>query len=152
MKTIITTLVTLCCALEMTATAEPADAGKQDVLQTLAKVAFMGQAVSNELTRISSAETIPTELRRLASNAVRHHDNAATNSYEQLNAFITTWTITNEPPVSSSTILLMKRTLEYSKSAVVQLDALTQNTNYPAPYRDAAARILSTVRGDNQRK
>jgi hypothetical protein len=145
MTKIITMLAAISCAVGLANAADLVDARLQDVFQTLSKVALMGQAVSGELKKISSDSNISDDLRQLATQAVDHHDNAGTNSYEQLKLFISTWTITNEPPVSSNTVLLMKRILEYGASAKVQLEAFSLNTNTPVAYRESASRILSVL-------
>lgn len=118
-------------------------------VQVLSKVAYMGKAVSNELVNISTNENIATDLRQYAGNVLANHDTAGTNAYDTLESFITGWSITNEPPVSSNLLTTMKQTLEYGISGKVQLEAYAANTNLPTHLRQIADKMLHSLGGGN---
>jgi hypothetical protein len=118
-------------------------------VQFLSKVAYMGKAVSNELVNISTNENIAADLRQYAGNVLANHDTAGTNAYDTLESFITGWSITNEPPVSSNLITTMKQTLEYGISGTVQLEAFAANTNMPTHLRQIADKMLRNLGGGN---
>jgi hypothetical protein len=109
----------------------------------------MGKSVSNELVNISTNENIALDLRQYAANVLTNHDTAGTNSYETLNAFITGWSITNEPTISSNLIATMQQTLEYGISGKVQLDAYAADTNIPVYLRQIADKMLHNLGGGN---
>lgn len=118
-------------------------------VQVLSKVAYMGKAVSNELVNISTNGNIAADLRQYAGNVLTNHDTAGTNAYTTLESFITGWSITNEPPVSSNLITTMKQTLEYGISGKVQLEAYAANTNMPTHLRQIADKMLHNLGGGN---
>lgn len=118
-------------------------------VQVLSKVAYMGKAVSNELVIISTNGNIAADLRQYAGNVLTNHDDAGTNAYATLESFITGWSITNEPPVSSNLIATMKQTLEYGISGKVQLEAFAANTNLPTHLRQIADKMLHNLGGGN---
>lgn len=118
-------------------------------VQVLSKIAFMGKSVSNELVNISTNGNIALDLRQYAANVLTNHDIAGTNSYAVLEAFITGWTITNEPAMSSNLISTMKQTLEYGISGKVQLDAYAANTNIPPHLRQIAEKMIHNLGGGN---
>lgn len=118
-------------------------------VQVLSKVAYMGKAVSNELVIISTNGNIAADLRQYAGNVLTNHDAAGTNAYATLESFITGWSITNEPPVSSNLIATMKQTLEYGISGKVQLEAFAANTNLPTHLRQIADKMLHNLGGGN---
>lgn len=118
-------------------------------VQVLSKMAYMGKAVSNELVNISTNENIAADLRQYAGDVLSNHDTAGTNTYYTLESFITGWSITNEPPVSSNLITTMKQTLEYGISGKVQLEAYASNTNLPPHLRQIAEKMLQNLGGGN---
>ncbi|MBU0714222.1 MAG: hypothetical protein KJ964_02555 [Verrucomicrobia bacterium] len=118
-------------------------------VQVLCKIAFMGKSVSNELVKISTNENIALDLRQYAANVVTNHNMAGTNSYGTLEAFITGWSITNEPTITSNLIATMKQTLEYGISGKVQLNAYVANTNISAQLRQIAEKMLANLWGEN---
>mgnify|MGYP001481687229 CR=1 FL=1 len=118
-------------------------------VQVLSKMAYMGKAVSNELVNISTNENIAADLREYAGDVLSNHDTAGTNAYDTLESFITGWSITNEPPVSSNLITTMKQTLEYGISGKVQLEAYASNTNMPPYLRQIAEKMLQNLGGGN---
>ena len=126
--------------------------GQSDItneVQVLSKIAYMGKAVSNELVNISTNDNIAADLRQYAGEVLANHDTAGTNTYETLESFITGWSITNEPPVSSNLITTMKQTLEYGISGKVQLEDYAANTNIPPYLRQIAEKILHNLGGGN---
>jgi len=126
--------------------------GQTDItneVQVLSKVAFMGKAVSNELVNISTNENVSSDLRQYAANVLANHDTAGTNAYDTLESFITGWSITNEPPVSSNLITTMKQTLEYGISGKAQLGTYAANTNIPTHLRQIAEKMLHNLGGGN---
>jgi hypothetical protein len=118
-------------------------------VQVLSKVAYMGKAVSNELVNLSTNENIAADLHQYAGNVLANHDTAGTNTYDTLESFITGWSITNEPPVTSNLITIMKQTLEYGISGKVQLEAYAANTNLPTHLRQIADKMLHSLGGGN---
>lgn len=118
-------------------------------VQVLTKVAYMGKAVSNELVNISTNENIAIDLRQYAGNVLTNHNTAGTNAYNTLESFITGWSITNEPPVSSNLITTMKQTLEYGISGKVQLEVYAANTNMPTHLRQIAKKMLHNLGSGN---
>lgn len=124
--------------------------GQSDItnqVRTVIKVAFMGRAVSNELVNISTNESVAADLRQYAANALTNYNAAGTNAYETLESFITGWTITNEPAISSNLITTMSQILEYGASAKAQLSAFVASTNTPAHLQQTAAKMLQNLDG-----
>ena len=79
--------------------------GQDDVintLQILTKSAYMAKAVSNEFVGISGNTNVTVDLRLFAANILANHDASGANSFQTVNAFITGWTMTNEPVISSN--------------------------------------------------
>lgn len=109
------------------------------------KVAFMGKAVSNELVRISQDEGLSSDIRQLASDALQNHDRSGTNSYDEIESFVTNWTMTNEPAMTSNTISVMKGSLELGISALGQLEDYASDTNTPPYLRDVAGRMATKL-------
>ncbi len=120
-----------------------------NALQILSKIAFMGKSVSNELVNISTNENVTIDLRQYAGNVLTSHDTAGTNSYETLETFITGWSITNEPTVTSNLISIMKQTLEYGVSGMTQLEVYAANTNIPSHLRQIAEKMIRNLGGGN---
>lgn len=121
-----------------------------DVFQTLCKLSFMGQRAAAELSMISTNQATTKDVRAAAKAALRHHDTSGTNTYQSLTAFIRGWTVTNEPPLNIETIGLMKQSMELGHSAKKQLEAFAADTNRPVPFRDAAAKFLTTLRRNDE--
>jgi len=118
-------------------------------VQVLCKIAFMGKSVSNELVNISTNTNISLDLRQYAANVLTNHDTAGTNTYETLEAFLTGWSITNEPTISSNLITTMKQTLEYGISGKAQLNTYIANTNISVHLRQIAEKMLYNLGGGN---
>ena len=116
-----------------------------NVVQMVMKVAFMGKAVSNELIRISQDDGISSDIRQLASDALQNHDRAGTNTYEEIESFVTNWTMTNEPAMTSNTIAVMKESLELGISALGQLEDYASDTNTPEYLQDLAGRMVTNL-------
>jgi len=116
-----------------------------NAVQMVMKVAFMGKAVSNELVRISQDQGLSSDIRQLASDALLNHDSSGTNTYEEIVSFVTSWTMTNEPAMTSNTITVMKASLELGVSAFGQLQAYASDTNTPLYLRDIAGRMVTNL-------
>ena len=116
-----------------------------NAVHTVIKAAFMGKAASNELARISQDGAIDAKVRQFAENAIQNHDRAGTNSYNEISAFLTNWTITNEPPMTTNTIVIMKKSLELGVSALGQLQHYVSDTNTPPHLKDVAGRMLTNI-------
>jgi len=114
-------------------------------VQMVIKVAFMGKAVSNELVRISQDEGISSNIRQLASDALQNHDTSGTNTYEEIESFVTNWTMTNEPAMTSNTIAVMKDSLELGISAFGQLADYASDTNTPLYLRSIAGQMVTNL-------
>lgn len=100
-------------------------------------------------SNISTNENVASDLRQYAASVLANHDTAGTNAYDTLESFITGWSITNEPPVSTNLITTMKQTLEYGISGKAQLAAFTANTNMPVHLRQIADKMLHNLGGGN---
>ena len=116
-----------------------------NVVHTVIKSAFMGKAASNELVRISQDNTIDVTIRQSAENAIQNHDHAGTNSYVEISAFLTNWTITAEPPMTTDTIAVMKKSMELGVSALGQLQSYVSDTNTPLYLKEVAERMLTNI-------
>ncbi len=109
------------------------------------KVAFMGKAVSNELVRISQDDGISGDIRQLAADTLQNHDSSGTNTYEEIESFVTNWTMTNSPAMTSNTIAVMKESLELGISALGQLGCYASDTNTPPYLRNIAGRMVTNL-------
>lgn len=125
--------------------ASPAYGDVTNAVHTVTKVAFMGKAVSNELVRISQDGTIGTDIRQLAVSVLENHDHSGTNSYDEIATFVTNWTMTAEPPMTTNTIVVMKTSLELGISAFNQLQGYASDTNTPPYLREVAGRMVTNI-------
>jgi len=116
-----------------------------NAVHTVIKAAFMGKAASNELVRISHDGAIDAKIRQFAENTIQNHDRAGTNSYNEISAFLTNWTMTTEPPMTTNTIVVMKKSLELGVSAWGQLQYYVADTNTPPYLKDVAERMLTNI-------
>lgn len=125
----------------------PQGTGVVKKVQFLVTASYGKIGVSNELVRVSTDITFAVPIRQFASEALQTYDKSATNTYEEIVAFFKAWTFAEEPPMTTNTILVMKRSLEIGSSAFVQLQSLQSDTNIPALYRqyigEAVTNILS---------
>ena len=101
--------------------------------------------ISNELVRISNDGTISLPVRQSATQALQMYDSSATNSYQEIETFLLTLPFTGEPPMTTDTIAVMKRSLEIGSSAVVQLQAMSSDTNLPAFYREKMNHFVTNM-------
>jgi hypothetical protein len=123
----------------------PANGNVTNAVHTVIKVAYMGKAVSNELVRISQDGTITTDIRQFAVNVLANHDHSGTNSYDEIAAFVTNWTMTAEPPMTTNTIAVMGKSLELGKSAFNRLQGYASDTNTPPYLREMAGRMVTNI-------
>lgn len=123
----------------------PVDGDVTNAVHTVIKVAFMGKAVSNELVRISQDGTIGADIRQLAANVLENHDHSGTNSYDEIAAFVTNWTMTAEPPMTTNTISVMRKSLELGVSAFNQLQGYVSDTNTPPYLREVAGQMVTNI-------
>ena len=115
--------------------------------QMLVRMSYATLVFSNELTHISTNSTIALPIRQLALEALQAYDNSATNSYQEIETFMTAWPFRDEtpPPMTTNTILLMKRSLEISASASVHLQTFLSDTNVPSWYRNQTGQLYSNL-------
>ena len=94
--------------------------------------------ISNELVRVSADTTLALLVRQSAQEALLTYDISGTNTYEEVVAFCTTWPFIDitPPPMTTNTIIVMKRGLEIGSSGFALLENMLSNTNYPAWYRE----------------
>jgi len=116
-----------------------------NAVHTVIKAAFMGKAASNELVRISQDGGIDAAVRQSAADAIQNHDRAGTNTYTEISAFLTNWTIAAEPPMTADTIAVMKKSLELGVSALGQLQSHVSDTNTPPHLKAVAERMLTNI-------
>ena len=103
--------------------------------------------ISNELERISADNNITPPIRQFAKEALLTYDNSATNTYDEVVAFLTAWPFKDEtpPPMITNTILVMKRGLEIGSSGFVHLENILTNTNYPTFYREQTGQLVTNL-------
>ena len=103
--------------------------------------------ISNELVRVSADNTIEISIRQFAMNALLTYDTSATNTYEEVVAFLNAWPFGDEtpPPMTTDTIIVMKRGLEIGSSGFALLQSILNNTNYPVFYREQMSQIISNA-------
>ena len=101
--------------------------------------------VSNELVRISNDNAIPLPIRQSATQALQTYDSSATNSYHEIESFLLTLPFTGEPPMTTDTIVVMKRSLEIGSSAIVQLQIMSSDTNLPVFYREKMNQFVANM-------
>ena len=101
--------------------------------------------ISNELVRVSNDNTISLPVRQSATEALQTYDRSATNSYQEIETFIQTLPFAGEPPMTTDTIAVMKRSLEIGSSATVQLQAVLTDTNIPAFYREKLSQAVTNI-------
>ena len=116
-------------------------------VQILTAASFGMIGVSNELVRVSNDNTLSTPIRQSASAALVAYDSSATNSYQEIEAFLTAWPFREKktPPMTTDTIAVMKRTLEIGSSAFAQLRNYQSDTNLPALYREDIGKAISEI-------
>jgi len=116
-------------------------------VQMLMAASFGMFGISNELVRVSNDNAIDIQTRQFATTALLTYDSSATNTYEEVVAFLTTWPFAEEtpPPMTTDTIIIMKRGLEIGSSGYVLLQNTLSNTNYPVFYREQMSQIVSNT-------
>lgn len=116
-----------------------------NAVHVVMKVAFMAKAVSNELVTISQSESISSDIRQMASDALQNYDHSGTNTYDELESFVMNWTMTNEPAMNSNTIFVMRKSLEFGISALGQLECYASDTNTPPYLRSVAGQMVTNL-------
>ena len=103
--------------------------------------------ISNELVKISVDTTLALPVRQFAQEALLTYDHSATNSYEEIVGFFTTWPFKDEtpPPMTTNTIQVMKRSLEIGSSANVHLYNFLCDTNIPSWYREQTGILYTNI-------
>jgi len=119
-------------------------------VHVLMSASFGKIGISNELTRVSADISIALPVRQFAQEALLTYDSSATNTYEEVVAFVTAWPFTEVAPplMTTNTIIVMKRGLEIGSSGFVHLENMLNNTNYPALYRAQMGQLVTN--GVNQ--
>ena len=104
-------------------------------------------AISNELERVSIDMNLALPVRQSAQEALLTYDSSGTNTFEEIMAFRIAWPFGEEtpPPMTTDTIVVMKRGLEICYSGFVQLENILSNTNYPALYRKQWNQLLTNA-------
>jgi len=104
-------------------------------------------AMSNELVRTSTNSTIAVPIRQFATEALQTYDNSATNTYGEIVAFINTWPFRDgtPPPMTTNTIVVMKRGLEIGSSGFIHMQSFLNDTNIPAWYREETGKSFSNA-------
>jgi len=125
----------------------PLGTGVVQKVQILMAASFGMLGISNELVRVSDDNTIDLPTRQFAQNALLTYDRSATNTYEEVVAFLSTWPFGEEtpPPMTVDTIIVMKRGLEIGSSGFVLLHNTLSNTNYPVFYREQMSQLFTNV-------
>jgi len=101
-------------------------------------------AFSNELVRISNNSAIALPVRQSATDALQTYDKSATNTYQEIEAFVKAWPfIEEDPPMTTDTVVVYKRTLEIGSSAFFQLQGFLSDTNIPSFYRETVDKSFS---------
>jgi hypothetical protein len=119
--------------------------------ETVNKVRILSRAclgkvgVSNELVRVSTNTTYSLLIRQFAAEALATYDRSATNSYQEIEAFILTFPFMEEPPMTTNTISVMKRSLEIGSSAFSQFYNIQSDTNLPVLYRKSIGNTISNI-------
>ena len=115
--------------------------------QTLMVASFGMLAISNELVRVTSDDTIDLQTRQFAQEALLTHDRSSTNTYDEVLLFFTAWPFTNgtPPPMTTNTIQVMKRSLEIGASANVLLYNFLCDTNVPSWYREQTGILFTNL-------
>lgn len=117
--------------------------------QMLVRTSYAKQAFSNELARISGDTSLASAIRLSATEALQTYDTSATNSYQEIEAFVEAWPFRDEAsaaaPVTLVTVGVMKRSLEIGSSATVHLQAFLCDTNIPAFYRTQVELLYSNM-------
>jgi len=101
--------------------------------------------ISNELVRVANDNAISLPIRQAATEALQTYDSSATNSFSEIETFIRTLPFTGEPPMTTGTIAVMKRSLEIGSSATVQLHAVLSDTNIPSFYREKLNQVVTNM-------
>ena len=104
-------------------------------------------AISNELERVSIDMTLALPVRQSAQEALLTYDSSGTNTFEEIMAFRIAWPFGEEtpPPMTTDSIVVMKRGLEICSSGFVQLENVLSDTNYPAWYRGYWSQLLTNT-------
>jgi len=124
----------------------PQGTGVVNKAQMLIKTSYTKIAFSNELMRVSTNTTFALPIRQFALDALQTYDSSATNTYQEIEAFVQTWPFsTEEPPMTMDTITVMKRGLEIGSSAYVHLQGFLSDTNIPALVRGDFARLTTNL-------
>jgi len=124
----------------------PHGTGVVNKAQMLIKTSHTKIVFSNELVRVSTDITIAPPVRQFALEALQTYDSSATNTYQEIEVFVQTWPFTTEePPMTTDTIVVMKRGLEVGSSAYVHLQGFLSDTNIPALVRGDFGRLATNL-------
>jgi len=123
----------------------PQGTGTVNKVRILSRACLGKVGVSNELARVSTNVTHSLPIRQFAAEALQTYDRSATNSYQEIEAFVLTFPFTEEPPMTTNTILVMKRSLEIGSSAFTQLYNVQSDTNIPSLYRESIGNTISNI-------
>ena len=110
--------------------------------------ACLGQVgFSNELARVSTNTTFALPIRQLAQETLQTYDKSATNSYLEIETFVSTWPFSpnEDPPMTTNAILVYKRLLEIGSSAFVHFYNIQNDTNFPSLYRETIGNTISNI-------
>ena len=114
-------------------------------VQILTFASFGKVSISNELVRVSTNATFSLPIRQFAAETLRTYDNSATNSYQEIESFIMALPFTEEPPMTTNTIVILKRSLEIGSSAFTQLHSYQSDTNIPILYREYIGMTITNI-------
>ncbi len=123
----------------------PQGSGVVHKVQILLSASLGKIGISNELERVAGDITLDLPVRQFAQSALLTYDSSATNTYDEIVAFCTTWPFREETPplITIDTITVMKRGLEIGSSGFAQLNNTLSDTNYPVLYREQVSRIIT---------
>jgi len=114
--------------------------------QLLIRVSAAKIAFSNELVRVSADTTLALPIRQSATDALQTYDKSATNTFQEIETYVATWPFTvQEPPMTTDTILVLKRGLEIGDSGLVHLKSFLCDTNLPSFYREKLSQVVTNM-------